>query len=241
MHSAKGKGHRYARQWKQSGRGLTQRFRRHHSRKVYHSANSQRLGEMLYSATICWLQMRSTHGQASKTLRMIRTTPSTWIIHLMGHEVFIFGCKIMIILMELLRKHVDPSKERGPSSRGNQPTLLEGEITIGRLNIGFVDFLCPRTVGLYDTRSDHLYEGHKVKVQFINDDYHNLDLDSTIFANNSGPESPWPLTVKPDRRFYGVTKTKRRSLLDQRTWEGGGTSQEERTQAPRVTGRRSAN
>ncbi|KAK1461529.1 hypothetical protein CPAR01_14333 [Colletotrichum paranaense] len=40
----------------------------------------------------------------------------------MGHEVFIFGCKIMILLMELLRKHVKPSKERGPSSRGNQPS-----------------------------------------------------------------------------------------------------------------------
>ncbi|KAK1499492.1 hypothetical protein CCUS01_00217 [Colletotrichum cuscutae] len=111
-------------------------------------------------------------------------------------------------------------------------TLLEGEVTISRLNIGFVDFLCPRTVGLYDTKSDHLYEGHKVKVQFINDDYLNLDLDSTIFADNSGPESPWPSTVKPVRRSYGVTKTKARSRLDQRTWEGGGTSQEERTQAP---------
>ncbi|KAG7046550.1 hypothetical protein JMJ77_0014778 [Colletotrichum scovillei] len=108
-------------------------------------------------------------------------------------------------------------------------TLLEGEVTIGRLNIGFVDFLCPRTAGLYNTKSDHSYEGHKVKVQFINDDYLILDLDSTIFANNSGPDSPWPSNVKPVRRFYGVTKTKARSLLDQRTWEGGGTSQEKRT------------
>ncbi|KXH34916.1 hypothetical protein CSIM01_01952 [Colletotrichum simmondsii] len=111
-------------------------------------------------------------------------------------------------------------------------TLLEGEVTIGRLNIGFSNFLCPRTAGLYDTQSDRSYEGHKVKIEFINDDYLILDLDSTIFANSSGPESPWPSTVKPVRRFYGVTKTKARSLLDQRAWEGGGTSQEERTRPP---------
>ncbi|EXF79436.1 hypothetical protein CFIO01_06026 [Colletotrichum fioriniae PJ7] len=111
-------------------------------------------------------------------------------------------------------------------------TLLEGEVTIGRLNIGFLDFLCPRTTGLYDTKPDQSYEGHKVKLQFINDDYLILDLDSTIFANSSGSDSPWPSTVKPVRRFYGVTETKVQSLLDQRIWKGGRTSQEERTPPP---------
>ncbi|KXH39276.1 hypothetical protein CNYM01_04243 [Colletotrichum nymphaeae SA-01] len=50
-------------------------------------------------------------------------------------------------------------------------TLLEGEVTIGGLNMGLSNSLCPRTAGLYDTQSDHSYEGHKAKVEFINDDY----------------------------------------------------------------------
>ncbi|KAK1519648.1 uncharacterized protein CCOS01_11299 [Colletotrichum costaricense] len=83
------------------------------------------------------------------------------MIRLTRHGVFIFGSKIMRLLMVLLRKHVKPSKERILSSRGSQPSWKGRLLIIGRLNICFVDFLCPRTVGLYSTKTHHWYEGHK--------------------------------------------------------------------------------
>ncbi|KAK1672125.1 hypothetical protein BDP55DRAFT_635103 [Colletotrichum godetiae] len=88
-----------------------------------------------------------------------------------------------------------------------KPKLSEGELLIRPgLTIGAVDFVCPRTAGLYDMKPLRWWQTHKMEVQFINNDYLVLDLDSTMAFENKYDDSriPWSSTVKPIYRFYGV-------------------------------------